>query len=98
MSQIAESEKDLERKLCAEVKKLGGWAIKLLSSQITGLPDRLCLLPGGKIFFVEMKSTSKKPTKIQLIVHDRLRALGFVVHVIDTSEKIDNFIKGVESK
>jgi len=95
MNQIVESEKDLERKLCAEVKKLGGWAIKLLSSQITGLPDRICLLPSGKIFFVEMKSTGKKPTKIQAIVHNRLRALGFEVYVIDTNEKINNFIKDI---
>ena len=85
---VKESEKDLERKLCAEIKKLGGWAVKLLPGQITGLPDRLCLLPGGRVIFVEMKSTGKKPAKIQLIVHDRLQALGFAVHVVDTSEKI----------
>jgi len=90
-----ESEKNLERKLVAEVKALKGWAIKLLPFQVTGLPDRLCLLPEGKAYFVEMKSEGEKPTPIQRVIHKRLEALGFKVWVIDTSEKINNFIKDI---
>jgi len=92
---LIESEKVLERKLCAEIKKAGGWALKMLSSQVIGLPDRLCLLPGGRAYFVEVKSTGKKPTKIQLVIHKRLEALGFTVYVIDTTEKLTNFIKEI---
>jgi hypothetical protein len=90
-----ESEKNLERKLVAEVKTLKGWAIKLLPFQVTGLPDRLCLLPGGKAYFVEMKSEGKKPTLMQTIIHKRLAELGFKVWVLDTTEKINNFIKEI---
>lgn len=90
---IKESEKVIERRLCAEVKTIGGWALKLLSGLVTGLPDRMCLLPGGRIFFVEVKSTGCKPSKIQLVIHKRLEVLGFKVYVIDSTEKLNNFIK-----
>lgn len=92
---IKESEKKLERNLVAKVKELKGWAIKLLPFQVAGLPDRLVLMPFGKMYFVEMKSTGKKPTKIQIIIHKRLEALGFPVHVIDTTEKLIKFIEGL---
>lgn len=84
-----EFEKVIEKKIVAKVKSLGGWSIKMLSTHITGLPDRLCLLPGGKVLFVEVKTTGKKPTKIQERVHDRIRGLGFKVLVIDNSLDID---------
>lgn len=88
-----ESEKNIEKSLWKEVKSLGGWAIKLSASHITGLPDRLCLLPGGLIFFVEVKTTKKKPRKIQLIVHEKLRNLGFEVFIIDRIAQIKPLIK-----
>ena len=89
---VTESEKVLEKYLVAEVKSLGGWAVKLLSGLVTGLPDRLCLLPGGVVAFVEVKTTGKKATPRQLIVHKKLRALGFRVEVLDSKEGINNFI------
>lgn len=91
-----ESEKVIERKLVEYVKKGGGLCIKLLSSQYIGLPDRLCLFPNGKLVFVELKSTGQKPRKIQVSVHNKLRALGFRVEVIDTLDGVDNFINSIE--
>jgi len=90
---IIESEKVLEKYLVAEVKKLGGWAIKLLSGLVKGLPDRLILLPGGVVAFVEVKTTGKKASKIQRIIHARLLMLGFRVEVVDSKEGINNFIQ-----
>ena len=89
---MLESEKANERLLGAEVKKLGGWAVKVPAAFISGLPDRLVLLPGGHLYFVEMKSEGKKPSPIQRVVHKKLTALGFPVVVIDTKEKVLNFI------
>jgi len=83
------SEKIIERKLVKKVKDLGGMSIKLLSTHMTGLPDRMILLPGGKVFFVEVKTTGEKPRKIQLIVHEQLRKLGFRVDVIDKLEQVE---------
>ena len=91
-----ESEKLIEKKLTNEVNALGGWCLKLLSAHITGLPDRLCLFSGGRILFVELKTTNKKPRKIQLFIHNKLRALGFRVEVVDTSEQIERLIREYE--
>ena len=86
---MIEKEKNLEKRLHDQVVSRGGWTIKLSSYLVGGLPDRLCLFPGGKAAFVEVKETGKKPTKLQLLTHRRLKQLGFEVVVIDSSEKIE---------
>src|SRR5690606_41504359 len=63
---------------------------------VAGIPDRICLLPGGRIFFAEIKTTKQKPKKLQLFWHAKLRKLGFRVEVIDTSEQIENILKDYE--
>lgn len=78
----------LESKFSQAVRQAGGWAIKMPTPFITGLPDRLCLMPGGVCFFVELKAAGKKPKKIQAYVHGRLRNLGFQVFIIDNSNQI----------
>ena len=93
---MPDSEKVIERKLVEQIKLCKGLSIKLLSDYITGLPDRLCLLPGGKLVFVELKSTGKKPRRSQLYMHTLLRRLGFRVEVIDTLQGLDIFIKSIE--
>lgn len=85
---VLESEKTLERKLRLHAEKLGGLAIKLSAIHFTGIPDRLVLLPNARIYFVEVKTTKQKPTKRQLLVHDKLRALGFTVIVLDQSQQL----------
>lgn len=86
-------EKDTEPYLVEQIKKRRGMCIKMVPMHIIGLPDRLILLPRMTIFFVETKSEGDKPRKIQLIMHKKIRALGFDVHVADTKEKIDNIIE-----
>lgn len=84
------SEKDLERtfaEMLNRTKKV--WVIKLLSTFIKGLPDRMIICQGGYVGFAEIKTTGKKPTKIQSYVHEKLRALGFTVFVIDDLESRD---------
>ena len=92
-----QSEKYIERKLVEAVKGRGGMCIKLLCDQLIGLPDRLCLFPGHKIAFVELKTTGQKPRKIQRFMHEKLRSLGFKVKVIDTVEDIPIFINNILS-
>ena len=94
MKQI-DSEKLVERRLVELVKINNGMCIKLLCDQLTGLPDRLCLFPGHKIVFVELKTTGKKPRRIQAYMHKKLRALGFRVEVIDTVEGVNKFIEDI---
>ena len=94
MKQI-DSEKLVERKLVELVKANKGMCIKLLCDQLIGLPDRLCLFPGHKIVFVELKTTGRKPKRIQAFMHNKLRALGFRVEVIDTVEGVNKFINSI---
>ena len=88
----ADSEKDLEARLRKAVEKRGGMAVKLLSQLHRGLPDRLVLMPGGHAWFVETKSTGKKPTRLQKHCHDLLRKLGFEVWVIDDTFGLDSLL------
>ena len=100
MKSAETSEKVFERTLSKYVDDAGGMAVKLLSQFLRGLPDRMFLLKGGRVLFVEFKSTGKKPTKIQEYVHKRIQALGFPVLVVDSVEAyekaknlIDHLIK-----
>lgn len=88
-----DSEKLVERVLVEEVKKLGGMCIKLLSYHIIGLPDRMCLFPKACIVFVELKTTGQKPKKIQTYIHDKIRALGFRVEVLDSVKEVKELCK-----
>lgn len=91
-----DSEKKIERLLVDESKRIGGWALKLVPDFFSGLPDRLCLFPGGRLFFIETKSTKDKPRKLQKIIHKRLTDMGFKVLVIDTMNEVKKFITDVE--
>ena len=93
-----ESEKLLERKFNRTIKSAGGWALKLLPGIISGLPDRIALLPGGVVVFAEIKTTGEKPRKIQTYVHKKIRNLGFKVYVIDTTKDILQIIKDYENR
>ncbi|WP_274371498.1 VRR-NUC domain-containing protein [Morganella morganii] len=74
----------IERHLVNEVKKAGGIAYKFVSPGRRAVPDRLVLLPGGKIIFVECKAPGEKPRPDQLREHARLFALGHQVVVLDS--------------
>lgn len=93
--ETVDSEKVVERKLVELVKINGGMCIKLLCDQLIGLPDRMCLFPGHKMVFVELKTTGRKPKRIQMYMHNKLRALGFRVEVIDTVESVINFVDDI---
>jgi hypothetical protein len=87
-----DSEKYLERELVKRIELFGGKCIKLVPFNSNGIPDRLCLLPGGTVFFVELKSAGQKPRKLQLYWHRVLTKLGFDVYVIDSYKKLNEII------
>lgn len=86
------NEKVLERKLRERVRELGGLAVKFFALSFTGFPDRIVLMPGGRIWFVEVKTTGKVPAPRQLVVIGQLQKLGFKVWLIDTDELLQNFL------
>ncbi len=85
-------EKDTERKLVKAVKAAGGIALKFISPGYDGVPDRLLLLPGGRIAFAEVKAHGVKPRPLQIRRHGMLRRLGFKVYVIDDEEQIGGML------
>ena len=89
-------ENRVERRLKTQVEKIGGKALKFISPGVTGVPDRIVLLPGGRIIFVELKAPGKKLRKIQNYISKVLRSLGFRVECLDTVEKVDLFIENIK--
>jgi hypothetical protein len=79
-------EKDVEAALVKEVKKLGGEAEKFTSPGRRSVPDRICSFEPCYIGFVECKAPGKKPTEKQAKDHERRRAMGFRVLVVDSIE------------
>lgn len=85
------NEKLIERKLREGVRQLGGMAIKITSPSFTGLPDRMVLMPGGRIWYVELKTTGRSLSPRQRQVASELKELGFDVRKIDNQLGLDNF-------
>lgn len=84
----------IEKRLAREVKKIGGECYKWVSPGCAGVPDRIILLPNGKVFFVELKAPGKKEQRLQELRQERLRGMGFVVFSsVDSFEKVEGIIK-----
>jgi len=79
----------IEKKLKKKIESIGGKCKKFVSPGSSGEPDRLCLFPGEKVFFVETKAPGKKPKPLQGKRHRELREFGFKVLVIDSEEQIN---------
>lgn len=90
-------EKTIEHKLTIAAKNMGGIALKFVSPGFDGMPDRIVLLPGGHMGFVEVKAPGEKPRPLQLSRHGLLRRLGFKVYVLDDIEQIGGIIDEIRA-
>lgn len=90
------TEKEIEQILVKEVKKRKGVAWKFISPGINGVPDRLVLLPEGKMGFVEVKAPGKKMRPLQIKRKGQLEALGFLVYCLDDPRKIGGVLDDIE--
>ena len=86
-------ERDVEQALVRHMRLCGGLALKFISSGVDGVPDRICLWPGGRIAFAEVKRPGAKPRPLQIRRMAQLRELGFSVAVIDSPETAEHFAK-----
>lgn len=84
-------ESKLEQRLVQRVKDLGGLAMKWVSPNLAGVPDRIVFLPGARVILVEMKRPGGSTTALQNRIHAMLRQLGQDVRVIDSKEDVDAF-------
>lgn len=90
-------EKLIEQKLVRAVKAAGGIAVKLVSPGFDGMPDRLVLLPGAKIAFVEVKAMGCKPRPLQIRRHVMLLELGFLVFLLDDERQIGGILNEIRT-
>lgn len=88
-------EKTIESKLVTRTKAIDGMCLKFTSPSLTGVPDRIILLPKGRIGFVEVKAKGKKPRPIQVKRIKQLRDLGFKVFVLDDEKDIDKILNKI---
>ena len=90
------TEKYIEQKLVAAVKKRHGMSPKFISPGLDGMPDRLVLLPNGKIAFAELKAPGKKTRPLQIRRIKQLRKLGFECYVIDSDAQIGGILDEIQ--
>lgn len=86
-------EADIEKYLVKRVKEIGGVPYKFTSPAHRGVPDRLCVLPCGKIAFVEVKREGGVISKLQQAEHNTLRNLGHMVLVVWNKQEVDEAIE-----
>lgn len=91
-------ERDIEKLLVSGVKTLEGVAYKFVSPGNAGVPDRIVLLPGGIVEFVELKTSTGKPTSLQLRQAERICRLGCSVHILYGKAGVKQFLEDVEKK
>ncbi len=89
------NEKFIEHKLVEAVKKAGGLAPKFVSPGLNGVPDRLILLPFGRIAFVELKRPGERMRALQVRRKEQLESIGFLVYCIDDVKQIGGVIDAV---
>lgn len=89
------TEGKVEKYLDQEVQKHGGLTRKWTSPGRMGVPDRICILPGGRVFFVEVKTLGGKVSPWQEREIARLRAVGADVTVVYGQDGVDSFINEV---
>jgi len=88
-------ERSIDWKLKREINRRGGMYIKLAATGYAGMPDRLVLIPGGQIVFVELKAPGKHLRPLQKKRFQELSQLGFKVIKIDSAEQIKELIAEV---
>lgn len=88
-------ERSVERILKQRVEESipGAKCLKFVSPGYTGVPDRIILLPGGAVVFVELKRPGEQPRQRQLFVQSQIRKLGFTVAgCVDSPEKVNQVV------
>lgn len=87
-------ESKIEDYLVERVKALGGEVRKVKWLGRHGAPDRVAMLP-GLLMWVELKAPGEKAKPHQVREHQRMRAMGQMVVVIDSMELVDEFFSEV---
>ena len=88
-------ERDVEAWLRKQVEKLGGKAMKFVSPGNKGVPDRIAILPGGQVWFIELKKDGEEPSELQKWQAEQLRKLGCNVATVIGMEQARKWVEEV---
>ena len=88
-------ESEIETRLTRLVRGRGGLCYKFVSPGNRGVPDRIVITPDGKIYFVELKSKSGRLSPMQKFQRDELKARKIDVYVLNSVEKVVEFVEKV---
>ncbi len=90
-------ESSVEKKLRNGIKALGGVCFKWVSPGQDGVPDRIVVMPGGRLWFVELKQKRGVLSPIQRVQLTRLKDLGFAVRVLYGPDEVAGFLEEVRN-
>ena len=90
-------ERFIEKKLVEAVRKMGGICPKFVSPGLDGVPDRIILMPGGRMAFAELKAPGKKLRPLQIRRKRQMESLGFTVYCIDGTEQIGGILDEISN-
>ena len=88
-------EKDIEARLKRGVERAGGLCLKWVSPGCTGVMDRIVLLPGSRVIFVELKKPGGRLSERQKLMRDKMKRLGLHVETLWTTEQVDYFVQDI---
>lgn len=91
-------EKDIENWVTKQVETLGGLSFKFVSPGNPGVPDRIYLFPGGRVFFVELKLEIGKLSGVQKWQRQRFEKMGVDFYVLHGMKEAKEFVKELRNE
>ena len=85
-------ERDVEKRLGAGVKLRGGRSFKWVSPGNAGVPDRIIVMPSGRVIFIELKEVGGRLSRQQELQIRKLQNLGADVRVLTGAHEVDVFL------
>lgn len=89
---MGSKESKVERQLINGVKALGGMTFKFISPGAAGVPDRIVILPGGTVHFVELKAQGGTASKLQQRMIQKLRCLDVTALILTGREQVMHYL------
>ena len=89
---MGSKENRVEQRLIDGVKALCGRTFKFVSPGLAGVPDRIVILPGGNVHFVELKAPGGKPSELQLRRIAQLRRLDVTALVLTGTDEVEHYL------
>lgn len=90
---MSKYERDIERASVQAAGQIGWFGIKLVTTLVRGLPDRM-FLKDGRVVFIEYKRANGQLSPTQRVIHKKFAQFGHTVHV---ARSVDETIRILEN-